>query len=153
MKKLLSLLSVLTIAGTSIPTVIANSPYQKQEHIKLNRTKRRVHPSRLDIQYDWSSTWNKMIATFSPIVFNDIRRYHECSNNYEEFEALFKVGMFSGIWKDNRVTDSYINNLAKCVWNNWEQIKQTFVDGERNCSIIMDSWASNGQFIGVRKVC
>jgi hypothetical protein len=56
MKKLLSLLSVLTIAGTSIPTVIANSSYQKQEHIKLNRTKRRVHPSRLDIQYDWSST-------------------------------------------------------------------------------------------------
>ncbi|UNF62426.1 hypothetical protein [Spiroplasma poulsonii] len=30
MKKLLSLLSVLTISGTAIPTTIAASPYQKE---------------------------------------------------------------------------------------------------------------------------
>ncbi|WP_253301050.1 hypothetical protein [Spiroplasma endosymbiont of Phyllotreta cruciferae] len=35
MKKLLSLLSVLTISGTTVPTTIAASPYQKDE--KLNR--------------------------------------------------------------------------------------------------------------------
>jgi len=53
MKKLLSLLSVLTISGTAVPTTIAASPYQKQETInsdinyqktnnleKLNRIKR-----------------------------------------------------------------------------------------------------------------
>ncbi len=52
MKKLLSLLSVLTISGTAIPTTIAASPYQKEETInnnnyqqsnnliKLNRNKR-----------------------------------------------------------------------------------------------------------------
>ncbi|PQM29671.1 hypothetical protein [Spiroplasma poulsonii] len=34
MKKLLSLLSVLTISGTAVPTTIAASPYQKEE--KLN---------------------------------------------------------------------------------------------------------------------
>lgn len=34
MKKLLSLLSVLTISGTAIPTAIAASPYQKEETIK-----------------------------------------------------------------------------------------------------------------------
>ncbi|WP_253301036.1 hypothetical protein [Spiroplasma endosymbiont of Phyllotreta cruciferae] len=34
MKKLLSLLSVLTISGTAIPTTIAASPYQKEETIK-----------------------------------------------------------------------------------------------------------------------
>ncbi|GAA6238900.1 MAG: hypothetical protein SPLM_10170 [Spiroplasma phoeniceum] len=34
MKKLLSLLSVLTIGGTAVPTTIAASPYQKQETIK-----------------------------------------------------------------------------------------------------------------------
>ncbi len=34
MKKLLSLLSVLTISGTAVPTTIAASPYQKQETIK-----------------------------------------------------------------------------------------------------------------------
>ena len=33
MKKLLSLLSVLTISGTAVPTTIAASPYQKEENI------------------------------------------------------------------------------------------------------------------------
>ncbi len=33
MKKLLSLLSVLTISGTAVPTIIAASPYQKEENI------------------------------------------------------------------------------------------------------------------------
>ncbi|MFX4057806.1 MAG: hypothetical protein EHV01_005775 [Spiroplasma sp. hy2] len=56
MKKLLSLLSVLTISGTAVPTTIAASPYQKEETIKnseinysqtnnlekLNRNKRDV---------------------------------------------------------------------------------------------------------------
>ncbi|WP_338967077.1 hypothetical protein [Spiroplasma endosymbiont of Lonchoptera lutea] len=37
MKKLLSLLSVLTVSGTAMPTVIATSPYQKQE--KINQLK------------------------------------------------------------------------------------------------------------------
>ncbi len=36
MKKLLSLLSVLTISGTAVPTTIAASPYQKEETIKNN---------------------------------------------------------------------------------------------------------------------
>ncbi|RUO85832.1 hypothetical protein [Spiroplasma endosymbiont of Megaselia nigra] len=39
MKKLLSLLSVLTISGTAVPTTIAASPYQKEE-IKNIRIKR-----------------------------------------------------------------------------------------------------------------
>ncbi|RUO85952.1 hypothetical protein [Spiroplasma endosymbiont of Megaselia nigra] len=33
MKKLLSLLSVLTISGTAVPTTIAASPYQKQKNL------------------------------------------------------------------------------------------------------------------------
>ncbi|MBW3059047.1 MAG: hypothetical protein CXB60_08365 [Spiroplasma poulsonii] len=36
MKKILSLLSVLTISGTAVPTTIAASPYQKEETIKNN---------------------------------------------------------------------------------------------------------------------
>ncbi|MFW4371192.1 MAG: hypothetical protein EHV01_004560 [Spiroplasma sp. hy2] len=47
MKKLLSLLSVLTISGTAVPTTIAASPYQKEETInnskKLNRSKREIN--------------------------------------------------------------------------------------------------------------
>ncbi|UZQ29679.1 MAG: hypothetical protein OHM56_11070 [Spiroplasma phoeniceum] len=40
MKKLLSLLSVLTISGSAIPTTIAASPYQKNNLETLNRKKR-----------------------------------------------------------------------------------------------------------------
>ncbi|RUO86161.1 hypothetical protein [Spiroplasma endosymbiont of Megaselia nigra] len=46
MKKLLSLLSVLTISGTAVPTTIAASPYQKEkqenklENFNFNRVKR-----------------------------------------------------------------------------------------------------------------
>ncbi|GAA6238812.1 MAG: hypothetical protein SPLM_09270 [Spiroplasma phoeniceum] len=54
MKKLLSLLSVLTISGTAVPTTIAASPYQKEENNdinylqtnnlqKLNRSKRDIN--------------------------------------------------------------------------------------------------------------
>ncbi|RUO85924.1 ETX/MTX2 family pore-forming toxin [Spiroplasma endosymbiont of Megaselia nigra] len=39
MKKLLSLLSVLTISGTAVPTTIAASPYQKQKNLNNNFTK------------------------------------------------------------------------------------------------------------------
>lgn len=41
MKKLLSLLSVLTISGAALPTTIAASPYQKQEQIKLKNIDKR----------------------------------------------------------------------------------------------------------------
>ncbi|WP_338954791.1 hypothetical protein [Spiroplasma endosymbiont of Polydrusus cervinus] len=39
MKKLLSLLSVLTISGPAVPTIIAASPYQKEEKINLENSK------------------------------------------------------------------------------------------------------------------
>lgn len=42
MKKLLSLLCVLTISGTTMPMVIAASPYQKQETKKLIRIKKAI---------------------------------------------------------------------------------------------------------------
>ncbi len=70
MKKLLSLLSVLTISGTAIPTTIAASPYQKQE--KLNRDKRNSNDevaiytgnhedniifTRNDYDFKWLPSW------------------------------------------------------------------------------------------------
>ncbi len=38
MKKLLSLLSVLTISGSVVPTTIAASPYQKKENKKIENS-------------------------------------------------------------------------------------------------------------------
>ncbi len=40
MKKLLSLLSVLTISGTAVPTTIAASPYQKQKNLNSDINQR-----------------------------------------------------------------------------------------------------------------
>ncbi|PQM29991.1 hypothetical protein [Spiroplasma poulsonii] len=37
MKKLLSLLSLLTISGSAVPTTIAASPYQKEQTIRVKR--------------------------------------------------------------------------------------------------------------------
>ncbi|WP_338955162.1 hypothetical protein [Spiroplasma endosymbiont of Polydrusus cervinus] len=41
MKKLLSILSILTISGTTIPTTIAASPYQKETKSKINKRQKR----------------------------------------------------------------------------------------------------------------
>ncbi len=40
MKKLLSLLSVLTISGSAIPTTIAASPYPEKEILIINKRKK-----------------------------------------------------------------------------------------------------------------
>jgi hypothetical protein len=72
MKKLLSLLSVLTISGTAVPTTIAASPYQKEETIKNS-----------DINYQQPE--NK---TFSS--------YLEKNNNFywwETISALWEIGI------------------------------------------------------------
>ncbi|MFJ1522676.1 ribosome-inactivating family protein [Spiroplasma sp. ald] len=69
MKKLLSLLSILTISGTDIPTTTAASPYQKEETIKnidinyqqtsnlekLNRSKRNTNFLKTEaVNVDWN---------------------------------------------------------------------------------------------------
>lgn len=73
MKKLLSLLSVLTISGTAMPTTIAASPYQKEEQKNklenLNRVKRNNNEVAIPIEnhdsliFNWSSnsvSWVKI---------------------------------------------------------------------------------------------
>ncbi|KAF0849909.1 MAG: hypothetical protein EIB84_02555 [Spiroplasma poulsonii] len=50
MKKLLSLLSILTISGTAVPTVMAASPYQRQESRNKRQTKQpQPWPSRIHL--------------------------------------------------------------------------------------------------------
>ncbi|WP_338955707.1 hypothetical protein [Spiroplasma endosymbiont of Polydrusus cervinus] len=43
MKKLLSLLSVLTISGTAVPITIAASPYQKQEKLNIETNYKQIN--------------------------------------------------------------------------------------------------------------
>ncbi len=72
MKKLLSLLSVLTISGSAIPATIATSHYQKNKQgIKLENTK--INYQKIDTEQDLSylntnnfSWWD----TFSVFLMN-----------------------------------------------------------------------------------
>ncbi|WP_338992734.1 hypothetical protein [Spiroplasma endosymbiont of Seladonia tumulorum] len=79
MKKLLSLLSVLTISGTAVPTTIAASPYQKEEKLNsdinysktnnlknLNRVKRQeiTYPILEDVLIDLRKTSMKKPMEF-----------------------------------------------------------------------------------------
>jgi len=47
MKKLLSLLSVLTISGSAVPTTIAASPYQKQENLNNKNNYQQIKKSNI----------------------------------------------------------------------------------------------------------
>ncbi|WP_425378234.1 hypothetical protein [Spiroplasma endosymbiont of Polydrusus pterygomalis] len=88
MKKLLSLLSVLTIVGTAVPTTIAASPYQK-ENSKLNRVKRDTQP-----QY-WQQQYSPAECFYNPIDFNRTVRYNK-----------------NGTWEYDNITQSERN----CLW-------------------------------------
>jgi len=70
MKKLLSLLSVLTISGTALPTTIAASPYEKEgtiiSDINYQQTNNLENLSRIKRNnklindfFLWKDLWNK----------------------------------------------------------------------------------------------
>jgi len=90
MKKLLSLLSVLTISGTAVPTTIAASPYQKQENNTENliRNKREINnlfyvnvndalKINVNIRNDFKETHNNVFrsliqADVLRVIFNNV---------------------------------------------------------------------------------
>ncbi len=95
MKKLLSLLGVLTISGSAIPTTIAASPYLKQEKLNkynnlqnLNRSKRSTYSfnfkgANLEINWEpsWFAYWELKLDNNACFVL-----YNEFINNYDENE-------------------------------------------------------------------
>ncbi|RUO85817.1 PQQ-binding-like beta-propeller repeat protein [Spiroplasma endosymbiont of Megaselia nigra] len=107
MKKLFSLLSVLTISGTAIPTTIAASPYQKEETIKnsdinyqqtnnlesLNRNKRNI---------DNSKNYNFI---FNDVIFPKFRFYI-----YPNFGAVVLLNKIYFIANNNYIRIYDIEN-------------------------------------------
>ncbi|RUO85935.1 hypothetical protein [Spiroplasma endosymbiont of Megaselia nigra] len=122
MKKLLSLLSVLTISGSAVPTTIAASPYQKEEiklensninyseisNLNLNRNKRSLDTLDLNINFG-SSTGDEAVYTFSKNTwiaigraFGDYVRRHD--KNFAKYliDNVFKNSNLTNVsWKFN----------------------------------------------------
>ncbi|WP_425378697.1 hypothetical protein [Spiroplasma endosymbiont of Polydrusus pterygomalis] len=70
MKKLLSLLSVLTISGTAIPTTIAASPYQKGNN-KLNIIKRGINSQKLNNLIDIKNNLSEKVKDMGEKVIEE----------------------------------------------------------------------------------
>ncbi|WP_348734821.1 hypothetical protein [Spiroplasma endosymbiont of Ammophila pubescens] len=102
MKKLLSLLSVLTISGSAIPTTIAASPHQNQENNleTLNRNKR---------QNNNFIKYNKKLI----IDNNDPKKYKSSLN--EIINYLINENILISVFENNSseiyaLNSSYLNS-------------------------------------------
>ncbi|WP_338954535.1 hypothetical protein [Spiroplasma endosymbiont of Polydrusus cervinus] len=89
MKKLLSLLSVLTITGTAIPNVIAASPYQKIENINNKKQKRSNNENDKINRTKIIITTNGRIST-SGIVLNNKIYFGSDDNSVYEYDPVTK---------------------------------------------------------------
>ncbi|UNF61939.1 hypothetical protein [Spiroplasma poulsonii] len=133
MKKLLGLLGTIMITGNTIPSVIAASPYQKEENIKnsdinyrqtnnletLNRNKRGVDDGNELVGL------NPFYASFVPNLWEEIIIIkYEAGNNLSLFREKvmkkFKVYKFD-IW-NWFITDSVVYNFLEVIFNNWDYV-------------------------------
>ncbi|WP_425378844.1 hypothetical protein [Spiroplasma endosymbiont of Polydrusus pterygomalis] len=106
MKKLLSLLSVLTICGTAIPTTIAASPYQKEE--KLN----------------------------SKINYLKNKRSINDDLNIEKIEKLLGYNIYFVVFNEKNYNELYLGcvSLGAFIYN-LKESKLTKIDGIPNASV------------------
>ncbi|UZQ30361.1 MAG: ETX/MTX2 family pore-forming toxin [Spiroplasma phoeniceum] len=107
MKKLLSLLTVLTISGTAVPTTIAASPYQKEEKLNSNinyfsQTNSLDNLSRGKRSFSWIKD--------RKVNFEDILAYmilHKKFNKNFKYPVSFKTNMKDSVKK---LQDEIYNN-------------------------------------------
>ncbi len=164
MKKLLSLLSVLTISGTAVPTTIAASPYQKEENLEnLNRIKRDCNRDYNSIEQGGTFIKTYYVSLI-PKTFKDIiNSNNKNPNNYENFNKdvqniLFTTPAldFSQIHSGGQYTynelenviKSYANIIAGAIWNDWNKVISVWNNGDKKHRIrmVIDSSFSNGGY-------
>ncbi len=116
MKKILSLLSVLIIGGTSVPTKISASPYQKEEikleKIEINSQKNnlgnlnRIKRQQRKINISLTNNWNRSLGT---IFYDDesnisygfvVNNLHNINNLSQQQQ--FDFNNYMGIGNINR---------------------------------------------------
>ncbi|WP_425377955.1 hypothetical protein [Spiroplasma endosymbiont of Polydrusus pterygomalis] len=141
MKKLLSLLSVLTITGTAVPTTIAAISYKKEETIKngdinylqnnnlesLNRSKRGINDGN---QIEYNERNNNIYASFKPDTWEDIVFLYQ-NNNKSSFTKKFINKMFDGVWMDKRIENWAIGNLGRTIYENFSTINNKYISSSR----------------------
>ncbi|RUO85933.1 hypothetical protein [Spiroplasma endosymbiont of Megaselia nigra] len=95
MKKLLSLLSVLTISGTAVPTTIAASPYKKQEINleNLNRNKRNTELKDNRLWKDFNYDLDKDKISLGLIDDTDYGQNFDLGTGVDIPEWRIKVGV------------------------------------------------------------
>ncbi len=116
MKKLLSLLSVLTISGNIIPTVIAASLYQKQEQVEsINKRQKRsnnedkINPIKIVIKANYR-------VDSSGVVLNN--RLLAILTKIKKIKLNFKISIF----KNFNCFLSINNNVSQEVYCNYKYI-------------------------------
>ncbi|WP_425377646.1 hypothetical protein [Spiroplasma endosymbiont of Polydrusus pterygomalis] len=140
MKKLLSLLSVLTIGGSAVPTTIAASPYQKKE--KLNIIKREI---KTDIYFSCSGdkifTKGRITGIFNPNSWERIIHNYQKNNPYQYdyiFKSLIEKHKNRGVQSEyvGEINDGNCDDLpetliARPIFNSWNQINDVWQKSNR----------------------
>ncbi|WP_338967079.1 hypothetical protein [Spiroplasma endosymbiont of Lonchoptera lutea] len=141
MKKLLRLLSVLTVSGTAMPTVIATSPYQKEENNlqnleDLNRVKRQS-----------IEKWYKFLAhdelkiKFSNENIKEIIFLFESKKEEEFIKELVK--MMKKFYKEDHsgaggyIFDSDYEIVATTIWKNFSYFHEIYLGLKNNEGIVI----------------
>ncbi len=157
MKKLLSLLSVLTISGTAVPTTIAASPYQKETKLNsninyqaansletLNRNKRSWNSqSRNENRINSKRFWNgkrNYWPWFSRDNWIKIQKIYKESNTYDVFEPKF-INIIDNInFDENECPRDHYWKIAKAIWNDFSTINNKYNSSKINYGLYMEIW-------------
>jgi len=110
MKKLLNLLSVLTISGTAVPTTIAASPYQKEETINS------------DINYQQINNLENLIRNKRD-VFSDI--WNSTLGHLVSNSTVYEGGTFTAEWRPIQVAYWKLkmdNAACNVILNKWNSL-------------------------------
>ncbi|PWF94104.1 ankyrin repeat domain-containing protein [Spiroplasma poulsonii] len=129
MKKLLSLLSVLTISGTAVPTTIAANPYQKQE--KLNN----------NLNYQQTNNLEKLIRNKRNNEDKNYSTWFQAAANGEKKKIIDLIKNY----REELINSVYKNNytaLALAVLNNHIDIVKLLIENGAEINFGVTTWVN-----------
>ncbi len=115
MKKLLSLLSVLTISGTAIPTTIAASPYKKEENKLEDNKVNYSHNNNLE-KLNRSKRQNRGILDINEnLIINDDEKENYKSRMERIISSLINNNIFQSIFESSENENRAIYELNQNI--------------------------------------
>ncbi|MFJ1522128.1 ribosome-inactivating family protein [Spiroplasma sp. ald] len=120
MKKLLSLLSVLTISGTAVPTVIAASPYQKEETINSNINYSQTNNNVENLIRNKRQSRNNIFSRWEgTLKINKNDKYKEYQSNIAEIMTfLLKNNIIETVFENPVEPTSFQYSINRNISNN-----------------------------------